>query len=137
MWKPRLPGRPVVRGLAGALALALVLGPVCAVRAAEPEAAPAQREEPPDPQAIARGRAFADANCAGCHALGPTGASPFAAAPPFRDLHKRYPVDSLAESLAEGIITGHSGMPEFELEPDQIEDFIDYLHSLEPAPAAK
>ena len=86
---------------------------------------------------IEQGRRLALLYCAECHAIDKVSPSPLRIAPPFRSLHKRYPVDSLAESLAEGIITGHSGMPEFELEPDQIEDFIDYLHSLEPAPAAK
>lgn len=78
----------------------------------------------------AAGRAFAEANCARCHAVGATGASPLAAAPAFRDLHRRYPVEQLAESLAEGIETGHRGMPEFRLEPPQIADFLAYLRTL-------
>jgi mono/diheme cytochrome c family protein len=52
-------------------------------------------------------------------------------APPFRTLHRRYPVEDLAESLAEGIKTGHQDMPQFQLEPDQIEDLMAYLKSLE------
>ena len=31
-----------------------------------------------------------------------------------RDVHKRYPVENLAEALAEGIITGHPGKPELQ-----------------------
>ena len=34
-------------------------------------------------------------------------------APPFRDLPKRYPVENLAEALAEGIVTGHPARPRF------------------------
>jgi len=59
------------------------------------------------------------------------GTSPLAAAPAFRDLHKRYPIDYIAEALAEGIVTGHAAMPEFELEPSQIDDLLAYLKTLE------
>ena len=78
-----------------------------------------------------RGREFARANCARCHAIERTGDSPFKPAPPFRTLHERYPVENLEEALAEGIVTGHPDMPEFSLAPDEIADFIDFLKSLE------
>ncbi len=81
--------------------------------------------------AIQRGHAFAQANCARCHAIGPAGNSPLAKAPPFRTLHQRYPVEDLAEALAEGIRTAHPAMPEFELDQHQIDDLIAYLKSLE------
>jgi len=80
---------------------------------------------------VDRGRAYAHSHCARCHAIGRNGASPFAPAPPFRTLHERYPVESLQEALAEGIVTGHPRMPEFRLEPGQISDFIAFLKSLE------
>lgn len=80
---------------------------------------------------VSRGRTFAQANCAGCHAIGRVGESPLKLAPPFRDLHRRYPVEDLAESLAEGITTGHPTMPEFRLDPDQITAFLAYLKTLE------
>ena len=51
--------------------------------------------------------------------------------PSFRTLHKRYPIETLAESLAEGIQTGHPTMPEFQLDPDQIHDLLSYLKTLE------
>jgi cytochrome c len=44
------------------------------------------------------------------------GASPLQIAPPFRTLH----LESLAESLAEGISTRHPTMPEFQLDPGQL-----------------
>lgn len=78
-----------------------------------------------------RGLVFAKANCSQCHSIDPVGPSPLALAPPFRELHNRYPVEDLEESLAEGIRTGHPSMPEFHLEPDQISDFINFLKSLE------
>ena len=78
-----------------------------------------------------RGRVFARTNCAKCHSIDPVGPSSLSEAPPFRELHERYPVESLEEALAEGIRTGHPGMPEFRLEPDQIGDLIVFLKSLE------
>ena len=81
-----------------------------------------------------RGRQFAQSRCADCHAIGPGGNSPYAAAPPFRTLHEKYPVENLAEALAEGISVHHTGerpMPEFTLTPEQIDDLLAYLHTLE------
>ncbi|MGD9847058.1 MAG: cytochrome c, partial [Variibacter sp.] len=66
-----------------------------------------------------------------CHSIGKVGPSPIAIAPLFRDLHKRYPVESLEEAFAEGISTGHPTMPEFRFEPDQIANLIAFLKSLE------
>jgi cytochrome c len=100
-----------------ASALAGFLISACAIEAQEPT--------------IQRGRAFAQANCARCHAIGPSGESPLPKAPPFRTLHERYPVEDLMESFAEGIRTGHPAMPEFVLNEDQIRDLISYLKSLE------
>ncbi len=78
----------------------------------------------------ARGRELATALCGRCHATGPAGASPLLAAPPFRTLKERYPIESLAEGLAEGLVTGHPAMPEVQLEPAAIADFLAYLGSL-------
>ena len=77
-----------------------------------------------------RGRAFAQTNCARCHSIDRYTQSPLAIAPPFRTLHTKYPIESLAESLAEGIDTGHPTMPMFTLEPDQIDDLLAFLKSL-------
>lgn len=82
----------------------------------------------PDAQA---GLAILRADCSRCHAIGTTGNSPLPAAPAFRTLHLHYPVESLEESLAEGIITGHPAMPEFQFSPEQVGDIIAYLKSLE------
>jgi cytochrome c len=93
--------------------------------------AKAEVAEPGNP---ARGRSIAEANCATCHAIGLTGASPYLRAPPFRTLHTRYPVEGLAEALAEGISVGHTGerqMPEFVLSPEEIDDFLSFLKTLE------
>jgi len=79
-----------------------------------------------------RGLTFVRANCNICHATEKTDASPLGLAPPFRDLHLRYPVESLRRSLVEGIrVTGHQNMPEFRLDPGQASDVIDYLKMLQ------
>jgi len=78
-----------------------------------------------------RGKIFALNNCAKCHSIDRVSPSPLKIAPPFRTLHKRYPIETLGEALAEGISTGHPTMPEFQLETDQIGDLLAYLKTLE------
>lgn len=102
------------------LLAALLVAPLSAEAANEPMSPRAQR-----------GLTFAQANCAKCHAVGKMGDSPLAIAPPFRTLHTRYPVENLAEALAEGIVTGHPSMPEYQLDGAQINDLLAYLKWLE------
>ncbi len=85
----------------------------------------------PAEASVQRGLTIARAKCARCHSIDKSSASPLKAAPPFRELHKRYPVESLEEPLGEGIVTGHADMPELRLEPRQISDFIEFLKTLE------
>ena len=86
--------------------------------------------EAADP-AAQRGLMFVRTNCARCHAIDKVSPSPLRDAPPFRMLHLRYPVESLQEALAEGIVTGHPSMPEFRLDPGQVNDIITFLKTLE------
>ena len=81
----------------------------------------------------ARGQAIAQKNCSRCHAVTREGASPMGLAPPFRELPKRYPVENLAEALAEGIVTGHPAMPQFTFTPREIDALLTYIASLAPA----
>jgi cytochrome c len=78
-----------------------------------------------------RGQTLVRANCSRCHATGKVGLSTLKIAPPFRDLHLRYPVEDLQESLVEGIRSGHDNMPEFRFDVGQAADVIAYLKSLE------
>src|SRR4051812_4301462 len=80
---------------------------------------------------VQRGQTFAQTNCSQCHAIGRVGDSPMPEAPPFRTLHTRYPIEDLAEAFAEGITTGHPSMPQFQLDPAQINDLIAYLNSIQ------
>jgi mono/diheme cytochrome c family protein len=90
-------------------------------------------EPPPagaDTALIERGHALAVRNCGQCHAVEREGRSPLPAAPPFRTLEGRYPIESLAESLAEGIISGHPEMPERAFAPEDVDAFLAYLATL-------
>lgn len=86
--------------------------------------------EPTSEAKAQQGLAILQKNCARCHALGLTGTSPHPQAPPFRDVVKRYPVEDLEESLAEGIVSGHPDMPEFTFDADQIDAIVAYLNDL-------
>jgi mono/diheme cytochrome c family protein len=79
----------------------------------------------------ARGELLATRHCATCHAVGRTGASPRPEAPAFRDLGERYPPEALEEAFAEGILVGHSDMPEFRFEPADITALVAYLHKVQ------
>lgn len=80
---------------------------------------------------IGAGRQFAEQNCARCHAIGRSGESPFKPAPAFRTFARLWPLESLQEALAEGIVVGHPAMPEFTLTPRQIDNFIGYLKTVQ------
>ena len=80
---------------------------------------------------VQRGQTFVQTNCSQCHAIGRFGDSPIPEAPPLRTLHTRYPIEDLAEAFAEGITTGHPSMPQFQLDPAQINDLIAYLNSIQ------
>ena len=78
-----------------------------------------------------RGKILALYNCAKCHSIDKSSLSPVKIAPPFRTLHTRYPIEFLANALAQGISTGHPRMPPFPLGPDQVDDLLAYLKTLE------
>jgi cytochrome c len=90
-------------------------------------AAPAAAQGP----ALERGERLVKRHCGGCHAAGRTGASREPAAPALRDLHRRYEPETLAEALAEGILTGHRAMPSFRFEADDVRSIILYLNAIQ------
>jgi mono/diheme cytochrome c family protein len=78
-----------------------------------------------------RGEALLASNCSRCHAIGLTGASSHHQAPLFRTLGQRYPIENLAEALAEGFSTGHPDMPEFVFELRDVVAILAYLQSIQ------
>jgi cytochrome c len=98
-------------------------------------AACAHERTPPQPAAaaanVAEGQRIAEVYCSTCHAIGAEGESRHAMAPPFRTLSRNYPIGALEEAFAEGVLVGHPDMPEFRLEPQQIDDLLGYLQSIQ------
>lgn len=88
----------------------------------------------------ANGARLAAANCAGCHAVGRTGASPLADAPPFRELKRR---GDLAGLLSQGMIATpgpreeegdwkrHPRMPQVMLDEAELGDLMAYMKSVQ------
>ena len=83
------------------------------------------------------GRKIAVRNCGMCPAIGVRGESRNPLSPPFRTLSARYPVEMLAEALAEGIRTGHPAMPEFRFSAAEIDDLIAYIKSVQTLARAR
>ena len=76
-----------------------------------------------------RGEVLLAKLCAGCHAVGRSDASARAEAPAFRTLGQRYKIENLEEALAEGLINGHSDMPDFSA--SDVGDAIAYLNAIQ------
>jgi mono/diheme cytochrome c family protein len=93
---------------------------------------------PQDQRALeSRGEDLLTTNCSRCHAIGRSGNSTHPEAPPFRTLGQRYPIEVLAEALAEGLSSGHPDMPEFRFEIDDVNAILAYLGAIqEKAPPA-
>jgi mono/diheme cytochrome c family protein len=108
----------------------LILVNLFATAACSPDPAPT-----PNVAAQETGADLAMRLCSGCHAIGADDQSQHPDAPPFRTLSEAYPIDYLAEALAEGIIVGHPDMPVFELSPDQIDAFLIYLKQVQVEPS--
>jgi cytochrome c len=79
------------------------------------------------------GHGIAERLCARCHAIAGPGPSSIKQAPPFSTFERKWPVEYVAEALAEGIVTGHGAvqMPEFVFTPEEIDDLLAYLDSVQ------
>lgn len=82
---------------------------------------------------VSHGRAMAERLCARCHAISGPGPSPVEQAPLFSQFERKWPVEYLAEAFAEGIATGHGPvrMPQFVFSPEEIDDLLAYLKSVQ------
>lgn len=78
----------------------------------------------------AKGKILAETYCARCHAVDRDDQSKLDIAPPFRTFAAKWPLESLEEALAEGIITGHPGMPVYQFKPGQIAALMEHLHEI-------
>jgi mono/diheme cytochrome c family protein len=130
--KAAAPARPAPPSNAPATAPhAAADGPVTLTTGPAPRRLTVSPEGLPLPPAEA-GKRFVEAHCSSCHAVGALGASPNPRSPPFREVVKRYPPESLAEAFNEGIVVGHSNMPPFVMSPEQADDVVAYLKTLAP-----
>jgi mono/diheme cytochrome c family protein len=84
-----------------------------------------------DSDMLALGEALVAENCGACHAIGTDDASPLEGVRALRDLSQDYPVAFLAESLAEGILTGHPAMPVLEFDAGEVDAVIAWLESIQ------
>ncbi len=81
-------------------------------------------------ESAAEGRAFAQANCASCHALD-DGVSPHPNAPSLRRAANRLPGWAVEESFERGVQVGHTmEMPAFVFENDDIANLLAYFETL-------
>lgn len=115
--KHRIENDSVGASIAAALALSLAL-------ALQATAALAQ-----DPSDV--GRALLQQSCASCHAIGKTGDSPNAGAPPFRRLGRSYDLDAFPRQLQAGVVSGHPDMPEFKFNEADARAAGVYLRSIQ------
>lgn len=118
------------RLLGSGLAALLVAGVGAGAAAGQGAAPPPAAEASPAPSAE-RGHALVLRDCASCHAVETAGASPFSPAPPFRTLKARYPLEDLEEALAEGIMSGHPAMPQFEFSAADAADIVAWMQGLD------
>lgn len=93
-------------------------------------AAAAPAPSPP----LARGRQLATLHCGGCHAVGPAGASPNRAAPPFRELNDRHAMDAVGPAFSGGVIAHHPAMARLHFAQADVEAVLAYLKSIQIAP---
>ncbi len=77
------------------------------------------------------GRVIVSEHCSSCHAIGPAGQSPNAAAPPLRKLAERYPDAALTDALEKGLLDNHPAMPTFRFSHDELTAILAYLHSIQ------
>jgi mono/diheme cytochrome c family protein len=80
--------------------------------------------------ALAKGQRLIEVNCTRCHAIGTTGDSPFAPAPPFREVAKNYTPEELVDGFMEGLAVRHQAMPDWSMTMDQAEAIATYIMDL-------
>ncbi len=79
---------------------------------------------------LAHGKRLVEDNCTRCHAIGETGDSPFAAAPPFREAAKNYTEEELVDGFMEGLAVRHQAMPDWDMTSNQAEAIAKFIMTL-------
>ena len=113
--------KPRRRLAAAALAVGLVVG----------MSKPGHAEQKVDQMTVEAGGQLIAELCSRCHATSAGQSSPHDEAPSLRRISRNYPVERLAEALAEGMMVGHPDMPVFEFEVGQIDQIIAYLNTIQ------
>ena len=103
------------------------------VAATGPAAAPADADARAESGLAARGREIVTRDCSPCHSIAGSDPSPVADAPRFAALSQLYPVEYLAEALAEGIMVPHETveMPQYAYEPGDIGAILAHLEAVQ------
>jgi acyl-CoA thioesterase-1 len=83
------------------------------------------------------GKALLEKNCARCHSITATGASPLAKAPPLRDVYRRFPIQELESGFAEGMGSRHRDMPQIQFSTEQVSAILNYLGSITGVPPSQ
>ena len=91
----------------------------------------ARAEQKVDQMSVEAGGQVVAELCSRCHATRVGQASPHDQAPSLRHISRNYPVERLAEALAEGMMVGHPDMPVFEFGVAEIDQIIAYLNSIQ------
>lgn len=86
----------------------------------------AQAQDP-----VERGRKIVREFCGPCHAIGKTGASPHADAPPFRTFARSFDLDQFPRLLERGLSSNHPDMPEFKFNEDNARAVRAYLRTIQ------
>ena len=86
-------------------------------------------------ESVGRGEAIAETACAGCHALGAADESPHPDAPPLRLLSQTIDLDTLEARFADGSISDHPDMPDWQFEQIDAAGLLAYLKSVQSDPA--
>ena len=101
-------------------------------RSPEPALPAAETTGAPIPdERVGRGEAVAELACASCHAIGADGDSPHAEAPPFRLLSQSVDIGTLKQAFADGTVSDHPDMPNWDFDPLDVDALIVYLEKVQ------
>jgi mono/diheme cytochrome c family protein len=101
-------------------------------RSPEPALPAAETTGAPIPdERVGRGEAVAELACASCHAIGADGDSPHAEAPPFGLLSQSVDIGTLKQAFADGTVSDHPDMPNWDFDPLDVDALIVYLETVQ------